>query len=151
MKLVREPSLPGGIVMLLIAAATLWYSGLGQDAAQKRYRRAASMPLADYVVDGQREVVVGSGKSRHTEYLLALSLHQPQPAAPPATELQVARRVYEHSHAGDHWVARLDNGEPLFDPDLAGVERAKRLWLRVMALVFGLVGAIHLVGARRKR
>lgn len=150
MKFFREPSIPHGVFLLLIALGSLWYSGLDYGQAKRRYQAAGASPIADYVVEGQRQATVGSGKSRHTEYYLQLDLFEPQPAAPQATEVRVASKVYARSRNGDHWRARVAGGELLFDPDLSGVERDKRMWIRVMALVFGAVGGIYLVLALRK-
>lgn len=151
MGLAREPTVTRGVFLLLIALAVLWFSGRDYAAARQAYLAAPATPVADYVVDGQRTEVVGSGKSRRTEYLLQLLLAAPQPGASPAVQLRVASGVYERSRKGDHWRGRLVGGLPLFDPDLSGAERDKRMWLRVMALVFAVAGGAVLAAALRDR
>ena len=107
--------------------------------------------VAVYVVDGRGQVVVGSGKSRHTEYFLELVLFAPQRAAPPAATLRVASGVHESSRKGDHWRARIAAGGPLFDPVMSGVERDNSMRRRIMALVFVVAGVAVLVLALRRR
>lgn len=151
MRLTREPTVPHGVLLLVIAVGMLLFGGRDYADARSAYQAAASMPVADYVVDGRGQVVVGSGKSRHTEYFLELVLFAPQPAAPPATTLRVAPKVHERSRKGDQWRARIAAGGPLFDPVMSGVERNNGMWRRVMALVFGVGGVAVLLAALRRR
>ncbi len=151
MRLAREPTVPRGVMLLLIALALLWFSGRDFVAARRAYQAAPASPVADYVVDGQRQVEVGSGKGRHTEYFLRLALFEPQQGAPAATELRVASKVYQRARKGDHWRARIGGSGPVFDPELSGVEREKQVWRRVMALVLAVAGGVILAVALRRR
>src|SRR5690606_11685588 len=126
-------------------------SGRDLEAARRAYRDAPLRPVADYVVNGQRQIEVGSGKGRHTEYLLRMALSEPSPRAPGSHELPVSSRVHRAPRKGRHWHARIGSGGVVFDPELTGVEREKRKWLWVFALVLSVAGAIVLTMALRRQ
>ena len=154
MRLMREPTITHGVLLLLIALGALWHSGRDYRAAQQRYAAVASAPVADYVVYQRRMETVGSGKSRRTYHLLGLTLAEPNAAAMPATILSVTNEVYARSRNGDHWRGRLTgvaDEPPLFDPQLTGVERRGQRLLRVMAVIFAVAGVAVVVAARRGR
>ena len=45
----------------------------------------------------------------------------------------------------------VDAANPVFDPELSGVEREKQVWRRVMALVLAVAGGVILAVALRRR
>lgn len=148
---VRKSTVGRGALLLVAALVIFWFSGLNYRAVQRQYAAAAGAPVADYVVEGWREISVGSGRSRHREHLLQLRLFTAHPGAPERTELRVTGDVIEHTHNGDHWRARVAGSELRFDPGLTGVERQARMWLQLMALALGLGGGLMLREALQKR
>lgn len=138
------------VIFTLLGAWLMWSSRAAWRDAKDHYDALASAAVVTYQVTGRSNVVTGQGKNRVTTWFLHFVQPYPAPGAPRQVQVKVDRGVHDRTREGEVWSARIDAGQPVFDPARTDYESGIGRRKRVAGLVLAVLGvgllALHLSG-----
>lgn len=138
-------------ILAVFGVWMFWTSGTELRAARDRYDALGTAPIVAYQVAGRSSLTEGSGKSRKTTWFLQLAQQYPAPGAPRRIEVKVDDDVHDRSRDGEIWQARMDAGQPVFDPARTDYEAGMGRTRRGFGLGLGLLGIVLFVLHRSGR